>query len=270
MYITAHEATLNGVSLSDVDPDIIVLGCGTEAGKDTMSTATLSGRSGQTVTGRTRDYIDATVRFGIRCKRSRMNERGVIYEKAMAWAAAARDSYRWLTFGHKPGRRLLVRLNTLPAEGDPWDWNAEYTISFRANEVPYWQDVSAVTETVTGSATLEQAISVSGNVKTVLELTYVNGSSSVCNTLDISTGSAEMHFTGLGVAAGESLVIDHSAGGVLRIRVKDTSDVYRSVFAKRVALTSADDLWIQPGARTVTGTAQRSGTWTISCRGRYE
>lgn len=269
-YKTAHEATLSGVNLSAVDSSIVVLGCSVDAGKDSLSVQAISGRAGQRITGATRDYIDASVTFGIRCRRSQMNSRGAIYEKAMAWAAAAREQNAWLSFAQKPGRRLRVRLQSLPAEGDPWDWNKEYTITFRASEIPYWQDTSATTATQSSGTSLSKSMTVPGNARTVAELTYVNSSSSTCDTLTISTGAATMNFTDLGIAAGETFVIDHTADGILRIRIKNTSDVYRSVFAKRVAATSADDLWILPGSRTVTGTAQRSGSWTISVRGRYE
>lgn len=269
-YKTAHEANLGGVNLSSVDSSIIVLGCSAEAGKDTLSAQAVSGRGGQRITGATRDYIEATVKFGILCRRSNMNSRSAIFEKAISWAAAARDANAWLKFGQKPGRQLRVRLSSLPAEGDPWEWNKEYSITFRACEVPYWQDTSYTTVTQSSGTSLSQSITVPGSARTVAELTYVNNSSSTCDTLSISTGAATMNFTGLGILAGETFQIIHTADGVLRIRIKNSSDVYRSVFAKRTALTSDDDLWIMPGSRTVTGTAQRTGSWTISCRGRYE
>ncbi len=266
MYTVAHDAAINGARLSDLDDRIIVQGVSEDAGKDNFTTAAISGRSSQRVTARRRDYIDVSVSFGILVHRSDLQTRSELMEAVAAWAAAAREG-AWITIGHRSGRRLWARLFSLPAAGDPWAWTSTYKVTFRAWEVPFWQDADPISIRRSGSS-LEQQISVNGSATTVLDMAYQNTSGSSCATLTIDTGSATMAFESLGLASGESLIIDHTESGTLRIRILSGS-TYRSAMAMRTP-ESSDDLWIAPGLPTIIASAQRSGAWTLSVSGRYE
>ncbi len=266
MITVAHEAAVDGTKLSSIDDRIIVQGVTEDAGKDAYTTAAISGRSSQRVTNRRRDYIDVSVNFGILVHRSDMQTRGELLEAVAAWAAKARNG-AWITVGHRAGRRLWARLYSLPAAGDMWDWTATYKIVFRAWEVPFWQDATPVSIRRSGS-TLSQQISVNGSAQSVLNMTFQNTSGSSCDTLSISTGAAGMSFSSLGLASGESLVIDHTEDGTLRIRILSGSS-YRSAMAKRNP-SSDDDLWIDAGMPAISGSAGRSGVWTLTVYGRYE
>lgn len=267
MWTWAHEAALDGAKLSEVDERIVVKGTSVAAGKDSLSTAQISGRAGGSrVTGSRRDSLDITVSFGILVKKDDMAARSEVLEKAAAWAMGAENG-AWLTLGHKQGRRIRVRLAQGPAEGDLWEWTNNYTIVLRAHEVPWWQDNNPTTVRRASTGSLSIQISVSGNRETVLDAAYTNGSGSTCNTLSISTGSATMAFSGLGLANGETLRIDHTADGMLRIRIIGTGGTARSAMAARTP-ASSDDLWIAPGVRTVAITAA-SGSAELSCYGRY-
>lgn len=265
--IFAHDIAINGESLSDVDDRIIVQGVNLDATKVSTSVTTAYGRPGQRITGRRRDTLDVSVSFGIRLKKNRMEERAELFEEVARWAMQAEDG-AWITVGHRPERRLRARLESLPAEGDMWQWTNSYTVTFRAYAVPYWQDVKKNSITRTGITTTSQQLGVAGTDKTVLDFEYTNTGSGACDTLTINTGIASFSFASLGCAAGEKLIIDHTEDGLLRIRIHNSTNGYRSAMDKRTA-ASSDDLWIRPGTPTVAITAAKSGTIVMGTYGRY-
>lgn len=263
----AHRAALDGVQLDSVDSRIMISRVETGDGKENVTAVSLMGGSGSRVTGIHRDSIDITVKFFIRLKKRDMAARETVLEKANAWAANG----GLLTTNNKSGRQIRVFRAQAAAAGDPWEWTKEYAIVLRACGVPYWQESTPVTVTKTGVNSSTFSMTVGGSERTVTDVTFVNTSEATCNTFQISTGTGVIGFDSLGLAPGETLSIDHAdtgRGAYLRIRIKDTSNVWRSAMAKRTP-GSSDDLYIMPGSQTVQMTSQRKGTLTASCSGRY-
>ena len=261
--ILSHRIALNGVQLDSVDNRILVQGADEAAGKDQITAVSLFGSAGQRITNRHRDYLEVTVRFSLRVRKHDMQTRSVLLERVNAWA----EPGGWLTLNYKPGRRLRVVCAQYPAAGDPWKWTGVYAIVFRAYTVPFWQQDPPGMLTATGSS-VTRSIGVGGNTDTVLDLTFKNTSGAVCGTFTVSAGSSVISLSGLGLASGETLHIDHTEDGLLRIRIESISGSYRSVLDKR-DVTSSDDLWVRPGTVTVSVMAHRIGTLTLSCAGRY-
>lgn len=264
----AHRVELNGEQLDDIDGRIIIKGVESGAGKMKITAQTLGGSIGQRVTSIQRETMDVTVKFSLDIDEDDMDERTELLEEINAWAREG----GWLTCTHKPGRRIRVICVQHPGEGDPYEWTTVYTITFRAYAVPYWQDDAPRRVTASG-ASFNQQIRVDGSAETVMDFQYTNASNSVCNTMTINTGLAEMRFAGLGIAKNETFEIGHDEEtGLIYIRIRGTDGVYRSVLEKRVSTTefqSANDLKIKPGKPTVQITAQRTGTMVISTFGRY-
>ena len=261
--ILSHRVALNGVQLDSVDNRILIQGVDEAAGMDQVSAVGVFGGVGQRITNRRRDYLDVTVRFSLKIHKTDMQARSDVFEKVNAWAAPG----GWLTVNYKAGRRLWVVRYQCPAAGDQWAWTSVYSITFRAYAVPYWQQEPPEMLAATGSS-IARSIGVGGNTKTVLDAKFKNTSGSACNTFSISAGGSAIALSSLGLANGETLHIDHTEDGLLRIRIQSTGNVYRSALDKRTA-ASSDDLWVSPGAVTVTVTAQRTGALTLSCAGRF-
>ena len=264
-----HRVALDGVQLDEVDYRIMIQKIETGDGKENINTVSLMGGSGSRVTNIHRDSLDVTVKFTIRLRKTEMAAREEILEKVNAWAFAG----GWLTTNYKGNRKIRVFRAQAAGAGDPWNWTKEYAIVFRACGVPYWQEEepNSVQKLSVSSANL--VVGVNGSEKTVLEAEFKNTSGSSCSTFSIGTsdGSASLSFTDLGLANGETLVIDHDDNGKrcnLRLRIRSAGGVYRSVMNKRAA-ASSDDLVVSPGTRTVQFTAQRTGTITVRCRGRF-
>lgn len=258
----SHRVALNGIELDSIDNRILIQGIEEGTGKEQISAVSLFGGVGQRITNRHRDTLEVAVRFSIRQKKNDMQARSDIFEKVNAWAAPG----GWLTVNYKAGRRLRVVCAQFPEAKDQWDWTATYTITFRAYTVPYWQQAGANRLTATGSSITRQ-MGVGGSADTVLDIAFHNTSGATCDTFKVQAGASMMELRGLGLANGETLHIDHTDDGVLRIRIQNGS-TYRSALDKRTT-ASSDDLWVSPSSVAVIMTAQRTGTLTMSCAGRF-
>lgn len=258
----AHRVSLGGVQLDEIDPRIIIKGIDGGAGKETTSTVSAGAGDGTRITCHRRDSMEVAVRFSMMIRRNLIEERGEVLEAIGAWAA--RGGY--LRINYKPNRRLLVDEIVIPGEGDLWKRFSEYTITFRAHAVPYWEENSAVSA-VTGSGTTGSgSIEIAGSVETVADAILANVSGATINNVSITVGGKTMAFTGIGMGAGQSLTIDHVVRNkklVMRARVGSTS-----VMAMR-SDASADDYNVQPGACSFSFAAQRACRLTVSSRGRF-
>ncbi len=259
-----HRAALNGVQLDELDERIIVAGIDEAAAKDTINTASRFGGWGQRVTSRHRDSLDVTVRFGLRIKARDMEGREELFEKVIAWATGG----GWLTVNYKPDRRIYVTCAQLPAAGDMKEWNGEYAVVFRAYGVPYWQQETPVSVSVASTRGATRTLKVVGSADTVLDVRFVNLSGMEIATASISAGTSRFVLENLHLAANETLLIDHTAEGLLRIRVQAASGAWRSAMGCRTE-ASSDDLTVSPGDVSVTFSAQRAGRLTVSCCGRF-
>ena len=263
----AHRVSLGGAQLDEIDPRIIIKGVDGGAGKNSVTTAATGDGDGLRITGQRRDSIEVKVTFSMNIRRDRIEERGEVLEKIAAWAADG----GWLRINYKPNRRLYIDEVTLPGEGDLWKRLSEYTITMKANALPYWTEndaVSASTRTgQNGSGTMTAA----GSARTPAEAELTNKSGAAIQTAEITIGGKTMRFEGLGLAGGESLVIDHAfvqRKYVLRIRIRNAQGAFRSAMAKRTG-GSADEFFVKPGECAFSFSAQRACQLTVSVRGRF-
>ena len=261
-----HRATLDGVQLDEIDSRILIQKIETGDGKENISTVGLAGGSGSRVTNAHRDSIDITVRFCIKLRKTEMAEREAVLEKVNAWAYGG----GWLETNYKENRRIRVFRAQAAGAGDPWDWTKVYAVVFRACGVPYWQEKDPQTVMRTNTHSEVMTLGVNGSEKTAMEATFLNTSGAVINTFSLNTGESRMAFTGLGLANGESLVIDHDDNGercLLRLRIRNGNS-WRSVLNNRTP-ESSDDLYISPGVHQIQMAAGGDGRITVSASGRF-
>ena len=258
----AHRAALNGVQLDEIDPRIIIKGIEGASGKETVTSVGTGSGDGTRITGKRRDTTEVAVRFSMNIRRDSLPERAAVLEAICAWAVKG----GWLTINYKPGRRLWVDEIVTPGEGDLWKRLNEYTITFRAHAVPYWQQETAAAGSTGTAMTGSGTMTVEGSAKTVADAVLQNMSGAVISTASIAIGGNVMTFNDLNLGNGQSLTIDHvitQGKNVIRIRVGSTS-----VMAKRTE-GSADEFEVSPGAVGFSFSAQRACRLTVSCRGRF-
>ena len=261
--ILRHRAALGGVQLDEVDERILVLGVASSAAKESEVTANREG-NGQRYIRTKRESAEITVKVGLLIKKDDMEAREELMEQVVAWANSVPA---WLTISQKPDRRIWVESVRLPAAGDPYEWTNEFTFTFKAMGVPYWQQKNASSAKISGSDA-SGSIEIGGNTETVANAEAQNISGMTINNIIVGVGNSRLHFGDVGLGANETLVIDHTNNGTLRLRIRNSSGNYRSVMDKRIYYSS-HDLYVKPGSAGIMVSAQRSVRLTVTCAGRF-
>ena len=252
--ILSRRVSLGGVHLDSLDNSIVIQSVQPGVPHESVNAVNRMGGFGQRVTSQHWETLEINVTFAINLPKNQLAARRTVFDKVMKWA----NVKGWLITNQMSGKRVYVEKAVFPSGGDMRKWLSEYTITFRAYGVPFWQDDTA-TSASNGS------LAVPGELKTVCNAEVANGGSSTINSLTVTAGGSTMEFSSLGLEAGETLKIGHGNDGVLWIRIYNTNNIYRSVMNKRTG-GSADDLYVLPGDVSVSATA---GTASFSCYGRY-
>lgn len=267
MKLTRRVA-LNGKWLDNVDDRIVISSVEPADGRESITAVDAASGYGQRVTGNRRSTLDMVVKFRILehgHTKGGLQGRAEVLEKVNAWAADGGV----LTVNYKPERRLNVILAQAPGEGSLWDYTKEFTITFRAYAIPYWEQETANSLVIGGSTASGNGTAViDGSAKTQVNAQLYNNSGKEINTATVKVGSNTMEFSALAMAGGETLVIDHTGNGLVRIRIRSTSGGYRSAMAAR-STSSANDFMVSPGNAACSYTAQRACRLTVSWRARY-
>lgn len=257
--ILSRRVALNGQYLDTLYGSIVIRGIEFDAPKMNIQTIDKMGGVGQRVTSCRYETLDVVVKWAMDVPKSDLIMRRKIYEDVCRWA----NQGGWLTVNFLPERRLWVDKTELSSAGDLRDWTEEYTITFRAYSVPFWQDVfpSSISQTSYSGGTI--SLPIPGAFRTVLDIEFKNTSGSTLDVFSVATGGYTIGLSGLSCANNSTLKITHGTDGLLKILVGTTSK-----YDKRTA-ASADDLYVDPGTASVTVTTERSGNLTISAYGRY-
>ena len=232
------------------------------AQKKTQSVSRMHG-AGNRITSETWDPLQTEVTFGIDVPKTELALRREIYDAVTAWALRR----GWLTTNEMPNRQMYVDRIAMPAGSDMRDWTKDFTITFTAYNVPFWQGNQVGAVSGGGAASGSVRISLDGNESSVLNFTFENTSGKTINDLTVNTYDGKLVLKNLYLAGNASVIVDHGDDGILRVR-KKTGTTGTSIM-DCVDYTSSDDLYIRPGDSTVTFSATRAGRLSINCRGRY-
>jgi len=255
--ILSRRAALGGVQLDELHEAIVIRSLDPGIVHETTNAVSRMGGTGQRVTGEHFDTLEATVTYAIDLPKRQMEERKAVYDSVIAWA----NRKGWLTFSHMPNRRLRVDKVVWPGGGDMWDWLNEYTLTFRAYNVPFWQEETPTQAVIDLSAGGNVYIDVNGNTGTVLDVTFENRSGMEIPDFSVTAGDSSISLSGMGLGGGQTLMIHHGTDGLLRIQIGN-----RSVYEKH---TGSDDLYVNPGRTRVGFSATRAGRFTVQSYGRF-
>lgn len=255
--ILSRRVALGDVQLDELHERIVIQRFDPGTTDENVQTVSRMGGAGQRVTGEHWEKLEATLEFGIDIQKRNLEERRAAFEAVKSWALKK----GWLTSNEMPGRRMFVDKVVLPSGGDLWNWTDSMELTFRAYNVPFWQDVTAVTSSAKLMTDGSVVLDVPGNVQTVLDAEFVNKSGQTINKLTLTVGDQKIAFTNLGLGGSESMQISHGTDGLLRITAGG-----RSVLSRR---TGTDDLYVDPGTNTVVIKSERAGDLTVSAFGRY-
>lgn len=265
--ILKRRVALNGIWLDELDERIIVSGIEPADGKENISATDAATGYGQTVTGIRRSTLDMVVKFKLWQKPKAADglmERSHLLEMVNAWAAGGGI----LTVNYKPNRRLNVILAQAPGEESLWEFDKEFTITFRAYTTPFWEDEEENSAEIGGiQSEGSGGFEIGGSAETQCNVIMENMSGAQIKGLAVSAGGKKMKFPQTVLADGEALIFDHKQGRV-RIRVRSSEGEYRNIMAERDP-SSADDLMLKPGVHEAEFSAQRACKVTVTWRNRY-
>lgn len=257
--ILSRRVALNGQNLDELHGSIVIRGIEFNAPSENIQTINRISRTGLRVVSQRYESLEVAVRWAMNIRKTDLFTRRRIYEEVCRWAMQT----GWLTVNYAPGRRMYVDKTVISAPGDIRDWTDDYTITFRAYSVPFWQDEipAEVSKTSYSGGTFN--IYVPGAFRTVADVEFTNTSGSTLDTFSIGVGGNTISLSSLGIANNGKLTITHGTDGLLKILAGSTS-----AYSKRSA-GSADDLYCEPGTASVSVTTQRSGNLKVSVCGRY-
>ena len=256
--VLKHRVALNGVQLDSLDNRILIQGVDEAAGKDEISAVDLGGADGQRITNRRRKSLDVTVKFTINSRD--MATRSTILDTVNAWAYGGGT----LTLNNRANKSLTVELTQAPGGGDQFKWTSEYTIVFRAFAIPYWQDTTATTKTLTQGATGSDSITMPGSAGSIADITIQNKSGATLADVSVTINGYTMAFDDLDLSNNGTMTLDHTIIGgkyVLRAKIGNTS-----VLTKR---SGADEFRLKPGSNAISYTADGAVIVSVSAKGRY-
>lgn len=268
--ILSRRVSLDGQQLDQQNAAIIVRSVSTGSPRSEAQMTPLMDGVGQRITSLRWSEMIVTVRYAIDLPKRELYARRQAYEAACAWALSGRG--KWLRVDYMAAeRRLYVDRVEIADPADLWEWTSEYTITFHAVSVPFWQDAASTSSfasvVIFDEGTSEtwplSTMTIPGQVRTVLDVSLKNDGSSALTSVAISAGTSTMTLTGLSLASGKRLIISHTAAGLLQI-TEDGVDAY----AKQAAGGSTD-LYVDPGDQEISITIDHSATVTFSCYGRY-
>lgn len=254
--ILSRRVALGGIQLDELDESIVIRSVDTGVPHETLSAVNRMGGAGQRMTTQHWETLDVSVRWAMDIPKTDMARRRDVFEAVTAWALKA----GWLTVSYMADRRMYVDKVILPGSGNLWSWTDEFTITFRAYNVPFWQDTLPVT-TQGNVASGRMYIDVRGHAQTVLDVEIRNISGIMIPNLSISAGANTLTFTGVNLGGNATLKIHHGTDGLLRAVIGNTS-VYDKI-------SGADDLYANPGTVAVDFVAPRLCRVTLQCYGRY-
>lgn len=252
-----RRAALGGVELDEIDESVVIREIDPGTPPETVSTAERMGGSGSRVTGAHFGTLEIVITFGIDLPKTMLAERRRVYDECVKWARRL----GWLTISTMPDRRAWVEKATVVSPGEMWDWTKDFTITFRCFSVPFWQDVTPVTAGLASVSNGTVTLEVPGTAETVLDVTLKNISGQNIANIAVGANGNTITLNGVNLGANQTLTINHTNDGLLRIRKGNTS-VY-SLY------TGADDLYVKPGTVNVSVVGNRAMQATVSCCGRW-
>ena len=255
--ILSRRVSLGGVQLDEIHSGIVIRSVDPGVPHENTETADRFGGYGSRLAGQHWDSLEASVTFAIDVKKTDMALRREIFDAAVAWA----NRKGWLRTNQLPDRRLYIDKTVIPGGGDMREWTNEYTFTFRAYNVPFWETETPAAVTRSSITSGSVQIDVGGTAPGVLDLEFRNISGKTIDDFAVTAGNRTMTLSGVGITASETLVISHGTDGILRI-----TSGSRNVYGK---MTGADDLYVNPGTVNVSVSATRAGALTVSNRARW-
>lgn len=221
-----YEAWLNGVALSSVNPDILILDIEYAPIDINNETFSVAKRQGARLHRRYIEKTSVNVSFAIR--KYSIQERQSVCGDVVRWA----KNGGVLTVNDRLGQRLRCICETFPVIESAMKWTEALRITFTAYALPFWEEEAPVTLHLTGTDE-EGELYVPGNIDGAMIEVAVTANSAL-TTLALGANGKLINLNGLSVPS----------GGVIELKYND--EMIQSIKADGVSIlnkrSGADDL----------------------------
>lgn len=249
------DATLNNVSLSQLDPAVVLIDIDERAATLERETARRSIHPGTRISALVRRSLSVTLRFAVRAYD--IDYRAHVLDMIAQWAGRG----GWLRINSRPGQRLRVTVDEMPSVGSSLRWTDELTMTLTAYERPYWEQEYPVRALITDSGSLRPR----GTYPTAyVECEITNAGNGVLTEAVVRCAETSIKLTGVAVPAGEKLCIAYTDKDVLTITAAGVS-----ALANRTAESHDDLVAATLTDNDISVTADQPVSAVFSARGRY-
>lgn len=252
--ISRYEAWLNGVALSSVNPDILILDIEQSPANIRTETFATAKRHGSRIYKRRFEKASVTIRFAIR--KYDTADRRAVCSDVVRWA----KNGGVLETNDRNGQRLRCVLDTVPVIASALRWTDPLTVTFTAYALPFWEEKNQSVLHMSGSNG-EGTLYVPGDVDgAMIEATVTSNGS--LSTLALSANGKTITLSGISVGSGGVVELAYNDEMVQSIKANGTS-----VLNKR---TGADDLVaVCGGTNTLGFTANANVDVNFKVRGLW-
>lgn len=252
--ISRYEAILNGVPLSTLSGNILILDIKYNSPSINNETYSVAKKQGERIHRRYLNKSSVTIDFAIR--EYDIRERQVICSEIVKWA----KNGGILQTNDRTGQRLRCVCETFPVISSALKWTDTLSIVFSAYALPYWEEEIPSTLTLTGSNT-NGTLYVPGNVDGAFVEASIKANATL-STINLWCNNRTIALANISVASGQTIVISYDYEMIQSIKVGNTS-----LLDKRVGV---DDLLANCGeTNSMAVVANASVTVTYSVRGLW-
>ena len=246
-----YSATLNNTTLASLDSSILVLDIREPKREIKDIVSQIAKRHGARWYERQYGMVSVTILFEIH--KYSIADRREVCEKVKKWARNGGV----LETNDRSGQYLQCVCTEFPAVSSAKNWTEPLSMTFTGYSIPFWQDKTATTKTLTGTSGSD-TLSVDGSVDGALVEAEITAGASV-TSVALTVNGKTLTLSNLSLENGQIVKIKYDTNGVQSIKVGSTS-----LLNKR---TGADDLLAKCGSNTLAFESSAAVTVVFSIKG---
>ena len=252
-----YKISLGGVQMDSLDDNLLILDISCPSPEYKVNQIRSAGLDGYEYGDEYLEKQTVVVTFELHIYD--IAKRNEACQKVNAWAKTGGT----LSINDRKGQRLIyTRCEKYASIESARNWTDPLTLVFATTYVPYWQSTTAKTLSLSGKSA-KGTLKMDGNTGNAV-VTVTATAEATVTSFQITAGDSKIKLTGLSIASGKQLVIDHKNGRILRIRADG-----KSVMGKLDA-SSSDMLTVPSGQNTsVSISASNKMTITVTARGLW-
>lgn len=251
--ISRYEAWLDGVALSSISPDILILDIEHAPANIRTDTFTTAKRNGSRIHRRYYDRASVTIRFAIR--KYGINDRQSVCSDVVRWAKGGGV----LQTNDRNGQRLRCICEAFPVVQSAMKWTDPFAVTFSAYALPFWEEEEQSVLQLTGTSG-EGELYVPGNVDDAMVEASISANAAL-SSLTLSANGRTMTLSGLSVASGGVVVLTYDDEMIQSIKANSVS-----ILDKR---SGVDDLLAVSGMNSFAFTADADVDVDFKVRGLW-